>query len=74
MRIYDRALDETEIGQIRAGGSVANLVAQWRLDGPGSRVTIVAEPAKAAIAAWIDGVPQYWSPAADAFFQSIERQ
>jgi beta-galactosidase len=80
VRIYDRALAGEEIAEIfqtRGGGSVTNLIGHWRLDGPGSHVTILADPVRAAIVAWPDGIygtPLYWSPAADAFFRSIARQ
>ena len=74
VRIYSRALSDVEIGQIKAGGSAPDLVTQWHLDGPGSRVTILAEPVMAAIANWTTGTPEYWSPVAGAFFRSVERQ
>ena len=69
-------LVETEIVQIRAGQSVANLIGHWRLDGPGSYVTIQADPLRASIAAWPNGAGNpavYWTPAGGAFFRSIQR-
>jgi hypothetical protein len=77
VRVYDRALAAAEIIQIQSGGPAANCVGHWRLNGPGSRVTILAEPLRSSLVAWPDGIngtPLYWSPAPDAFFRSIVRQ
>jgi hypothetical protein len=76
VRIYNRALTDEEVLAIAVDrvSLPDGLVGHWRLDGPGSRVTITAEPVRAAVTAWIDGMPQYWSPAAHAFFRSVERQ
>ncbi len=71
VRIYSRALLAAEIGQIKTGMAVADLVAQWPLNGPGSGVTIAADPTRGAVI--INGTT-YWSPAGGAFFRNIERQ
>ncbi len=74
VRIYDRALSETEIGQIAAGETVSDLVVRWPLNGPGSNVTIVADPIGGAIVSYVTlSLKQYWSPASGAFFRRIER-
>jgi hypothetical protein len=74
VRIYNRALSEVEIGQVMTGGAVSSgLVARWALNGPGSGVTILADPRKAAIAAGMPGEPTHWMPAAGGFFRKIWR-
>jgi hypothetical protein len=76
-RIYDRTLVEAEVAQVKVGQSVANLIGHWRLDGPGSSVTIQAAPLAASLAAWPNGTTNpavYWTPAGGAFFRSIQRQ
>jgi hypothetical protein len=76
VRVYDHAWTAAEIAVIYTGGSVANLIGQWRLNGPGSSVTILTDPVRASIAAWPNGLNYpavYWSPASDAFFRSITR-
>lgn len=75
--IYDVALDATMISSVMAGTSLTGLLGRWRLDGPGSYVTIQADPLAASIVAWPDGASNpavTWSPAADAFFRNIQRQ
>jgi len=72
-RIYNRALDPTEIQQLYlnpGGGSTVGLLVRYRLDEEGPGVQITANPAAAAIEL-PDG--SRWSPAADAFFKTIER-
>lgn len=72
-RIYNRALDPTEIQQLYlnpGGGSTIGLLVRYKLDEEGPGVQIAANPAAAAIEL-PDGSP--WSPAADAFFKTIER-
>jgi len=73
-RVYSRALSGVEIGQIAAGGSTLDLVAQWPLDGPGSAVAIVSDPIRASILGYSNSAMVCWSPAAGAFFSGIERQ
>jgi len=76
VRIYNRGLADEEVLAARDGLPVSSgLAGHWELDGPGSNVTITADPIKASIADWSQGMPpRYWSPAAGAFFRSIERQ
>ncbi len=74
VRVYSRALSSVEIGQIAAGGSTLDLVAQWPLDDPGSAVAIVSDPIRASILGYSNSVIVCWSPAAGAFFSGIERQ
>jgi len=74
VRIYNRALGANEVSLPPAD---ASLIGYWPLDGEAPTVTVVAEPVKAAIITWPDGAagaPAHWSPAAGAFFRSIERQ
>lgn len=75
VRIYNRGLADEEV--VHAANRLpvsSGLAGHWELDGPGSNVTITADPIKAAIVAYIDGMPRYWSPVAGAFFRRIERQ
>jgi len=73
VRIYSVALSSGDIYPPRDG--LSGLLAHWKLDEPGSDVTITAEPAKSAIAAWAPpNSYTYWSPTAGAFFRSIRRQ
>jgi hypothetical protein len=44
------------------------------LDGPGSTLTIIADPMKAAIVEGATGSQTSWSPAAGGFYKSIRRQ
>jgi len=75
VRIYNRALGDEEVAAIASGGHVSTgLVGHWTLDGPGSQVTILADPVKASVVAYEGGVLEYWSPAAGAFFRGIQRQ
>lgn len=43
------------------------------LNGPGSTMTLIAEPMKAAVVAGVLGSQTCWSPAAGSFFRSIRR-
>lgn len=77
VRVYDRALPEAEIVQIQAGGTVVDCIGHWQLDGPGSSVTIQADPLGASITAWPNGTSNpavHWTPAGGAFFRSVQRQ
>jgi hypothetical protein len=78
VRIYNRGLGNEEVATVASGGQVSTgLVGHWQLDGPGSSVTILADPVRASIVAYPDGLaypPVFWSPAAGAFFRSITRQ
>ncbi|MEN6337932.1 MAG: LamG domain-containing protein [Phycisphaerales bacterium] len=77
VHVYDHAWTAAEIAQIKAGQSLSYLIGRWRLDGPGSSVTILADPIRASIASWPNGLANpvvYWSPAAGAFYRSIARQ
>ena len=75
VRIYNRALDVSEINVVRSGGSVAGLICHWKLDESGSNLTVTAAPAKTAIELWSQtGDTQKWGQAAGAFFRSIERR
>jgi len=76
VHVYDHAWTAAEIAQIKAGQSLAYLIGRWRLDGPGSSVTILADPIRASIASWPNGLANpvvYWSPAAGAFYRSVAR-
>lgn len=75
--VYARALNAAEVAQIKTGLAAADVIGHWRLDGPGSCVTILADPIRASIASWPNGLANpavYWSPATDAFLRSIVRQ
>jgi len=75
VRLYNSPLSGIEISNVIAGAPViAGLVARWTLDEPGSGMTITVDPMRAAIVAWVAGVPQCWSPAAGGFYRSIRRQ
>jgi hypothetical protein len=43
------------------------------LEGPGSGLTIIADPMKAAIVEGVTGSQTHWSPAAGGFYRSIRR-
>jgi hypothetical protein len=76
VHVYDHAWTVAEIAQIKTGQSLTYLIGRWRLDGPGSSVTILADPVRASITAWPNGLNNpavCWSPAADAYFRSITR-
>ena len=74
VRVFNRALNESEIGIVRDGGTVSSgLVGHWKFDEPGS-ITITAEPEKAAILVGAEGEQEKWSPAGGAFYRSIERR
>lgn len=76
VRIYDCVWTAAEIAQIRTGQSLVNIIAHWRFNGPGSSVTILAEPVRASIVAYPGGLANpavFWSPAADAFIRSAAR-
>jgi hypothetical protein len=77
VRVYDRTLVEAEVAQVKIGQSVASPIGHWRLDGPGSSVTIEADPLRASIASWPSGASNpavHWTPAGGAFFRSVQRQ
>jgi len=75
VHVYNSALSVADIGLVKNGNSASGLVGQWKLNGPGSKVTIVADPIKASVLHCVSTSTQvYWSPAAGAFFRSIERQ
>ncbi len=75
VRLYNRSLSGTEISDVVAGAPVIpGLVARWTLDEPGSGLTIIVDPMRAAIVAWEAGVPKRWSPAAGGFYSRIRRQ
>ncbi len=76
IRIYNRALGDAEVADVANHVHVSDgLVGHWKLDGPGSSVIIQADPIKAAIIKGISFTSlEYWSPAAGAFFRTIERQ
>jgi hypothetical protein len=63
--------------QIAAGAShlciTGGLFVGGTLTGPGSTMTVIADPRKAAVAAGLLGSRICWSPAADSFFRSIWR-
>jgi len=73
-RIYDCALAATAINNVKTGAPVTSgLVGRWTLDEPGSGMTIITDPMKAAIVAGVPGAQTRWSPAAGGFFRSIRR-
>jgi cytoskeletal protein CcmA (bactofilin family) len=73
LRIYNRVLAPGDIYPPKEG--LSGLIGHWRLDEQGSdRITITAEPARAAIEIWSGGSVVNWGPAAGAFFRSIERR
>jgi hypothetical protein len=73
LRIYNRVLATGDIYPPKDG--LAGLIGHWRLDEQGSdRITITAEPARAAIEIWPGGLASNWGPAAGAFFRSIARR
>jgi hypothetical protein len=77
VRVYDTAISGDEALAISAGTPTMNPIGHWRLDGPGSSVTIQADPPGTSIAAWPDGTSHpavYWTPAGGAFFRSVQRQ
>jgi len=77
VRIYDCAWTTAEIAQIRDGQSLGNIIGHWRFNGPGSSVTILADPVRASIVAYPGGMANpavFWSPAADAFIRSVARK
>jgi cytoskeletal protein CcmA (bactofilin family) len=75
VRLYNSPLSAPKIGSVVAGAPlVSGLVARWTLDEPGSRMTISADPMRAAIVAWEAGVPKCWSPAVGGFYRRIRRQ
>ena len=76
VRVYASALTASQIQGTAPISAVP--LAQWELNEAGSSLTVVAEPARAAIVLPADVVVGYvtdehWSPAAGAFFRSIER-
>ncbi len=75
VHIYGRALNDVEMSQLAGGTSASDFVARWRLDGPGSAVTVQVDPAAAAIINYLSSTSkQYWTPAAGVFIRSIERE
>lgn len=76
VRVYDVAISGDEALAISAGTPTVSPIGHWRLDGPGSSVTIEADPLRASIAAWPGGTSHpavHWTPAGGAFFRSIQR-
>jgi hypothetical protein len=77
VRVYDCAWTAAEIAQIKTGQSLSNTLGHWRFNGPGSSVTILANPVRASIVSYPGGLSNpavFWSPAADAFIRSVARQ
>ncbi|MFC1738951.1 LamG-like jellyroll fold domain-containing protein [Planctomycetota bacterium] len=75
VRIYNYALDASQIKPNTMPGG-AGLIAHWKLDGQdNSTISMTAAPTKAAVVVWSEEeVAENWSPSADAFYRSIERQ
>jgi len=46
VRIYNRSLSDSEINTVKAGGSVAGLIAHWKFDETYPDVAVTAEPPK----------------------------
>ncbi len=70
LRVYGRALGASEVA---SPVSVTALLGYWTFDEKAPRVTITAEPMKAAIVVWPGGTATHWSPVAGGFFKSIRR-
>jgi cytoskeletal protein CcmA (bactofilin family) len=75
VQIYDRALSEVEIQEVKEGHAVQGIVGHWKLDGGCGNVTVTAAPSKTEILVWSQtGDVEKWGQAAGAFFRSIERR
>ena len=73
VRIYNWALSPAQVSSLAWGGDVAGATAHYRFDEDGSKATITAAPALAALVVWPAGVREHWSPVGDAFYRSIRR-
>jgi cytoskeletal protein CcmA (bactofilin family) len=71
VRIYNQAVAVPPVD------GLPGLIGHWTFDESGSDVTIIAEPARSAIVAWVQnpsgGHEEHWSQAAGAFYRSIRR-
>jgi len=77
IQIYNCALSQAEINDIKGGATKAGLVARWKLDerNNGGNMVVTAFPDKAAIQVWPSANNRLrWSPAAGAFFKTVARQ
>ncbi|MDT8300326.1 MAG: LamG-like jellyroll fold domain-containing protein [Sedimentisphaerales bacterium] len=75
VHIYNRVLDANDITLDANGVVLSGLVGNWKLDEPGSSVTVTAAPSKTAIVVWdAMGIEEKWGQAAGAFFKRIQRQ
>ncbi len=68
VRVYNRALNAAEIAAMPMD---ASLIGHWTFDATGeSQIHVAVDPLRASI---VDENGSNWSPAADAFFQSVRR-
>ncbi|MBN1973575.1 MAG: hypothetical protein JW787_08040 [Sedimentisphaerales bacterium] len=75
VRIYSRALNVTEINEVKAGASVSDLILYWDFNESGSNINITASPIKTAVNIFSsDGAVEKWGQASNAFYKSIERR
>jgi len=75
VRVYNRALDQTDVERLYAQQSIAfSPMARWRLDESGSGVKIVADPVRSALMVWPSGTLDHWMPATNAYVRSVQRQ
>ncbi|MBN1359925.1 MAG: hypothetical protein JW993_05005 [Sedimentisphaerales bacterium] len=76
VQIYDQALSAGQVWWLAQNylNGLPDAIAHWGFDESGMEVQITADPAKAAIVVWPGGNRTRWSPAAGAFFKSIQRE
>ncbi len=75
VRIYSRALNVTEINEVKEDTEVSGLILHWDFDESAGTVNIIASPVKTAVNIFSDdGDIEKWGQAAGAFYRSIERK
>ncbi len=75
VRVYASALAQGDIAKIHSLTPIAATpIGHWKLDESGSQMTVIAEPAGAAVVVGPPGGEAHWSPAAGAFFKRIRRE
>lgn len=72
VRVYNINLAQSDLANIQ--NITNNLCGNWKMDWANNSTNIIASPAKSAIYTWPAGTKEQWSPAADAFYKSIQRQ
>jgi hypothetical protein len=79
VRIYNTAIIPDDVSRLayrKAWPLVvdsSHLIGYWTFDESGARMTVSADPVRAAMITWPGGTRTNWSPAAGAFFKKVTR-